>query len=778
MTRISTGAVGLSLLAIQLTFAPTARAATTNDTPDTSAEQVSTSGGLETIVVTARRSSEKLQNVPVAVTALSGEFLDRQNIVDATALPRFAPNLLVAALPSNLSGATVYIRGIGNNEPSSVAEQGVGIYLDGVYIARSAGTLFDVADIERVEVLRGPQGTLFGRNTIGGAVQFVSRKPRDEFAMEAKAGYGRYNDWFVRSRVDTGFIGSSPIKLSITAQHRQNDGYINSTVTPDSQDPGSVKNDSIVIGAEADLGDVTATYSFDYNNRRGTTPFFQIVAATQDIIKYYSASPDYGGPAFLISPERQQTVQETGFVDSSGRRGYGSKVKVWGHALNLTYEASPALTLKSITGYRRFFQDTITDLSGNGDLQGVVLDPITFDPSIASVTPYTGRINPAKQRQFSQEFQALGTVGDFSYLAGAYYFHERVSEYYDQRLTFVLEGGDAGINLNPIQAIRGKAESRALFGQVSWKPSALDQKLELTGGLRYTRDKKTLTLAGDVQPNLTGKVSSENLSWLASASYELAPDLMVYARVSTGYRSGGINPRATVINTFKPEKAMAYEAGIKSEFFDHRLRLNLAGYITNYTDRQLTQFAAGSAGATGLIVNAGKVRLQGFEAEFAATPLPGFSLDGSVGYVHTEYRQFLFRDPVTDIVSDVADAAKPIYTPKWTLHLGGEYAYEFTGGLARLRIDYSLRTSIYFNALDATTPFNENIKSGTDRNVKARLSLEDIDIGGTKMEFGVWGDNLTNQKNIAYGIDFGSLGFAGAIFKKPITYGVDMKIVF
>jgi iron complex outermembrane receptor protein len=734
--------------------------------------------GLQDIVVTARRSAETLQSVPVAVTALTGQFLDRQNMVDASTIPQFAPNITIAQQPSSLSAATVFIRGIGNNEPSSLSEQGVGLYLDGIYMARAAGALFDLVDLERVEVLRGPQGTLFGRNTIGGAVQLVSKKPTNDFHVEAKAGYGKYNEWYTRARVDTGYIGGSPIKMSISGQHRQADGYVNNTLAKSSDDPGSLNANSLLAAVQGDFGKLTVNYNFDYDDRRGAPAYFQILAATPDVQKYYSQSPNFGGPPFLIGTDRMQNVEQAGFVDRSGHYRFRSHSRIQGHSLTLTYAVLPELTLKSITGYRRFFQDTILGLSGNGDLQGVVLDPITFAPSVGSVTPYNGNNAPQREHQFSQEFQALGKAGDFSYLAGVYYFKEKASENNRQALTFVLPGGDAGLNLTPVQAFGGTAESAAVFGQVSWKPSALDEKLEITGGARYTQDKKTAYLAGDVQPVERGRTNFDNVSWLASASYHVTKDIMAYARASTGYRSGGINPRASFINTFSPETAHAYEIGLKSEFWQHKLRVNLAGYLTDYNNLQVNQFAAGTGGSTSLIVNAGKVQLKGFEAEVTAAPVRGLEFDGSVGYVDTKYKEFLFRDPVTNIISDVHSIAKPVYSPKWTIHVGGEYSMPVSIGTARVRVDYSYRSTMYFNALDATAPFNEDIRSRPDKNLKARLSLEDVDIGGAKMEFGVWGDNLTNQKNIAYGIDFGSLGFAGGTFKKPISFGGDAKIKF
>ncbi|OCC23602.1 hypothetical protein MB02_10540 [Croceicoccus estronivorus] len=759
-----------------LTLASGAHAQTDNGPEQNSATSTK---GLEDIIVTARRTSESMQNVPVAVTALSGDFLDRQNIVDSTSLTQLAPSLTVLPTPNSQSAGTVYIRGMGNHEPSSVSEQGVGIYLDGVYLARSSGALFDLVSLERVEVLRGPQGTLFGRNTIGGALVLTSKKPADEMGGEVKLGYGRYNDWFVRGKIDTGYIGNSNIKASISAQHRQNDGWVNNTLTGGSKDFGSLKANSVFASVEGDFGPLTATYNFDFDYRSGTPTYFQITTATDDVINYYSQSPDFGGAPFLYGPDRLQDVQGTGFVDQNGKTRFNSYSRISGHSLTLNYEASDALTIKSITSYRRFLQNTIADLSGNGELLGVTLDPVTYDvDGINVVVPYKGNLAPQRQHQFSQELQFLGSSGDLKYLGGLYYFHEKSFESNRQALTFVLEGGDAGLNLYPLQAFGGTSESKAVFGQVSWTPSSLDQKLELTLGGRYTEDKKTIRLTGDVSPELRGKVKFDNFSWLASLSYKFTPGVMAYMRFSTGYRSGGFNPRTSTLNPFEPEKAKVYEAGLKSEFLDRRLRFNLAAYITDYDNLQVQQFAAGSGGATSLTVNAGKVQLKGFEAEMTVTPIPGLIFDGSVGYTDTKYKQFLFRDPATDTVSDVADQAKPVYTPKWTLHLGGEYSQPIGDATMRMRVDYSHRTQVYFNALNITAPFNEEIRSPADDNVKARLSVEGIDLGGSKLDVGIWGDNLTNQKNILYGIDFGSLGFAGATFKKPRTYGIDAKVSF
>lgn len=767
----------------------------------TEAEQ--NTGGIQDIVVTARRSSESMQSVPVAITALSGQFLERQNMTDATALPLIAPNLTILQQTSSMSAASVYIRGIGNQEPSAVSEQGVGMYLDGVYLARSAGAIFDMVDLERVEVLRGPQGTLFGRNTIGGAIQFVTKKPSEDMHMTAKAGIGRYNDWYVRGRVDTGRLGDSPFRVSIAGQHRESDGFLDNLYAPPSQDPGAIRANSVAVGVEADFGPLTVSYGFDWDERTGTPSYFQMYATTPLVANYFAQSPGFGGDPFLQGTTAKDNVLQAPFPDGSGNMRFTSTSRVQGHGLTLAYEVSPEITLKSITGYRKFFQDTITNLSGNGYLRGQVVD--FNSPTLVSVQPvitYNGSNAPQTQRQWSEEIQLLGKTGDFNFLLGGYFFHEKSGEFNRQALTLVSRVADlvylgfpqsvvdgiqalnpdlgvVGVNAFPPQAFNGTARSLAAFGQVSWKPASLDERLELTVGGRYTSDKKTLTLVGvDSNPDQNGSVKYDNFSWLASASYKIVPNVMAYARVSTGYRSGGINPRAGVINTFAPEKATAYEAGIKSDLLNNRLRLNLSGYLTDYSNLQVQQFAAGSGGATSLIVNAGKVQLSGFEAELTAVPVDGLTLDGSVGYVRTKYKTFLFRDPFTSLVSNVADIARPLNTPTWSARIGGEYAVAVGEATARLRVDYSYRTKMYFNALNLTAPFNESIYARPDNNLKARLSVEELQLGGGKLDLGLWGDNLTNGRQVVNAIDFGSLGFAGAVFKKPTTWGIDAKVSF
>lgn len=763
------------------------------------------SGGVEEIIVTARKTAENLQDTPVSITAFSATFLDRQNVQQVDKIAEFTPNLIISRQPSSLTAASILIRGTGQVEPSAVAEPGVGVYLDGVYIARTAGAVLDLVDLERVEVLRGPQGTLFGRNTIGGAMQLISARPSDNFGLEAKGGYGSFGSWYGKGTVNTGKIGGGPFSATLSYMHRASDGWVDNRLT--SHDPYGLNSDAVWVRVHGELSDtVTADYSFDWNKRVGQPPYFQLVATSPNVATYFGRSASLGGDPLIVSRDRLRSGLQEGFTDTQGNFRWDSRAKAIGHALTLEYKPGDYMALKSITAYREFDQDTILGLSGNGNLRGVVFDPNSPKfTSVQRVTTYQGNNAPQTQWQFSQEVQATGKLGDIDYVLGAYYFKEKAEEFNQQFLTLVtpvagltyfgfpsefvgaIQALNPGLNLIGINAFPpsrfgGSSESGALFGQVSWRPASLNDRLEVTGGLRQTWDRKTLFLDNDGNgtPDVTGKKSFKNLSWLASVNYKLAEDMMAYIRTSSGYKSGGFNPRTSVLNGFDPEKVVSYEAGLKADWFDRRVRTNLAVYQTNYNDMQINQFASGSGGATSLILNAGKARIRGIEFEATAVPSDGLTLTGSLGYTDPKYKEFLFRDPFTNVVTDVAAEARFANVNKWNYILGAQYAFpKFNLGELSANVNYSWRSTIFFHPLDRVNVFNAQVASPGQGNLSARLTLANIPVGGrSKAELSVWGENLANNDKIAYGIDFGGLGFGGAYFAQPRSFGLDMKVKY
>ena len=768
-------------------------------------DQAAAGGGsdaIQDIVVTARRQSESLQKTPISITALNSGSLERINVQSVDKVAQVAPNLVISQQSSSLSAASINIRGIGQTDPSLGLDTAVGIYLDGVYVARSAGSIFDLVDLERIEVLRGPQGTLFGRNTTGGAIQLISRKPQDTFGITAKGSYGSFNDWYGRLRVDSGTLGSSGLSASGTYYHRQRDGYFNNLLTPDSKDPGSLNVDAFMIAVRGDWGPLQANYSYDYDDRTGAPGFFQTVALSPAAETYYGRSASLGGaPLQFVGPDvrLKSGLQQPG---GPGDR-YTSHTRSQGHNLTLSYEVSPALTIKSITGYRRLYLNNVLGLSGQGDLKGLAIDFTSPTlTSIQSVTPYNGYNGPQKQNQISEELQLLGKQGDFSYVLGGYYFRERVSEANHQTLTLVetpaaltflgfpaavgaaltAQGIDLiGFNTSPFQGYHQTSKSQAGFGQISYRPSFLDQKLEITGGLRYTADQKNIMLQSDGivgPPN--GRVSFNNVSYLGSLSYQFTPDALAYAKISSGYKSGGFNPRATTLNSFKPEKLTSYEAGFKLDMLGHHLRVNGAAFLSDYNDLQVPQFAAGSGGASTLLVNAGKAQFKGVELEVTALPVHGLTLSGSLGYTDPKYKQFLFLNPNTNTVTDIADSARFPNVAKFNSNVAADYSFDpFQFGTLSARVSYSYRSHVYFYPNDAVNPYQHDVDSPATNTVDARIALSDMTFGGrAKGEVAVVGENLLNEDQVLYGIDFGALGFGGKFYAVPRRVSVQFKLSY
>lgn len=333
------------------------------------------------------------------------------------------------------------------------------------------------------------------------------------------------------------------------------------------------------------------------------------------------------------------------------------------------------------------------------------------------------------------------------------------------------------MNLFPVSAFGGATKSKAAFGQLSYRPMILDDKLEVSVGARYTEDEKSFRSI-----NFAQRPSKDfsNTSWLLSANYQFTDDVMGFARVSTGYKAGGFSPRAAIPSAFGAEEATAYEAGLKTEWFDNRVRANLALYHTIYDDLQISQFLANTSGSSAVIVNAGKATIQGFELELAAAVTDALTLTGMWGYTDPEYDKYMYRDPVSNQLIDVSDKARFGQVTKSNWSIGAEYTFQpLSFGELSMRLDYAQSSKRDMFPLDWETPFHKEISDPGRKNLSARVSLGNMQLGnGGVWEVGVWGDNLTNHDNVGDGIDFGQLGFAGKYWLEPRRYGIDAKVTF
>jgi iron complex outermembrane recepter protein len=736
---------------------------------DRSSTQAAPQEGLADIIVTAQKRSESLQRTPLAITAIDAGTIADRRIEDATDINALAPNLTVTSGPSSKGHLVLFIRGIGESESILTADSPIGLYVDGVIVGRSTGAVFELVDLERIEVLRGPQGTLYGRNTVGGAVNLITRKPSDEFGIEANASFGNWGYYRGRISIDTGELGATGISAKFSYLHRQRDGYVNNLNAPARKDPGAENVDAFRAAfAFDDGGAFRADYAFDFSDARGVIPFSQLAAATPDVIEYFSASPGVGGTAFI--PPSQTRL-------SDGRPEISTFYdRNTSHTLNLELDVAPDTILRSITGYRTW-KDRLRngDLDGNSGQLGLVVSPAT--PGIKPIQLF-GADNDRKQHQISQEFNLIGSFGGrLSYVIGAYYFRERAEEFNPQAFTFVtsIPGlGLAGVNLTSTPDYSHVSSSKAGFGQVTYK---LTDELSLTGGLRYTHDRKKLVQTTPFPRVL--KKSFNKANWAATIDYQVTPNILAYARVATGYKAGGFSARSAN-DGYDPETLTSYEAGVKTDLFDRRLRLNTTLFYMDLKDKQINQFQAGSGGALSITTNAAQAKFKGIELEIDAVPLPGLRLNGNFGYVDREFDKFVVLNPITNVFQDVSDEAHFNYAASTTYNVGAEYTVpgEVAGGQLSVRADYTYRSQIYFNVVPSLTLFDEQIKSPGFGLLDGRVSLTDIPVGAVVAAVSVWGKNITNKNYRTSGTDFGSLGFAVNTYGEKRTYGVDVSVKF
>ncbi|HEY4546981.1 MAG TPA: TonB-dependent receptor [Pedomonas sp.] len=728
--------------------------------------------GLEEIVVTAQKRSESMQRTPLAISAVGIEAIESRRISDATMLGSLAPNLTTTTGPSTKNHVIVQIRGVGESEPILTADSPVGVYVDGVIMGRSTGAAFELLDLERIEVLRGPQGTLYGRNTTGGAVSIVTKKPADEFGVDATASYGNRDYWQGKLSVDTGEFGDTGIKAKIHYLHKQADGYVDNISQKGSRDPGAYNTDAFRIGLAYDKGgDFRMTYSFDWIDTRAVASLSQITVANQNLIDYFSRSASLGGTEFL-GPSAERRDWANPDVTSTHDRNIS-------HTINAEVDLTDSMTLRLITGFRKWKSTILeTDLDGNSGLRGLVMNPATGQVSVQPVHVF-GADSFRRQSQFSQEINLVGNLGErLEYVLGAYYFHEKSREENPQFFTLVRNMGPlglVGINVNTNLKYEHKNDSQALFGQATYH---ITDTLSFTGGLRYTEDQKQLL----VFTNTLGQLNRDfsKLNYAGTLSWQATPDVMAYARVATGYKAGGFSARA--VNTgYDPETVTNYEVGFKSDLFDRRLRFNATLFYMDLKDKQLNQLVAGTGGSATQTINAGKADFKGVEVEFEALPFEGLRLNGSFGYVDRNFSELLALDPATDTIRDYSDVAQFTYSSSKTFTAGAEYTFGDVGaGVLSVRVDYSYKGRVGFNILPVLpfSPYDADIAAPAYGLWDARVMLADVPLGRTEALITLWGKNITNKDYRTAGIDFGSLGFATSNYGEPRSYGLDVRVKF
>jgi iron complex outermembrane receptor protein len=763
------------------------------------------STGLAEIVVTAQRREESLQKVPVAVTAISSAQIDQLRVTNVKNLAGIAPSLQInnQGLSSN---STIIIRGIASGTSNNAVDPKVGIYIDGVYVGRTVGSIFDLADIQRVEVLRGPQGTLFGRNATSGAISLVSAPPKGEWALRASASYGNYDQMRGKAVLDLPAFGPFTVKLAYLHDEIKGD-YSNliggQTLNLSLRDPsfgtvryarrlGSRNVDGGQVAVRGDFGNITADYRFDYSDARATGRPVQSFGVIPDqsgqlLSPIVALQPFFGG----VSNQSVTRLKQVANATSEER------VVTQGHSLTLTATASDHFTVKSITAFRKFRQEpNIFDLAATGGLRftpaqlGAFLDPsltdlqrqaILFNPATAPgpndqfFSLLTAR--STRQKQFSQEIQFQLDGDSYELTAGMFYFHERSPA---TDILGILEPTPNGTVVPlPFDSIFGSGTTRTLaindsmaaYGQATLH---LTDTLDLTAGLRGTiddRELKIFELAGGQGAVLglgTYKVDYKRLTYTGIATWRPNTNSTVYAKISSGYVSGGILSGIP----YDPETLIAYELGLKTQMFNNRLRFNAAAFYSDYKDLQTQNFINGRQ----FFDNAGQAAIKGFEIEAELLPVEGLTLSGNVGFADLDYDTFILNG------EEVADFARTTYTSKWTGRAAAQYdAPKFSNGAhLQARVEGRYRSSYYLTSTPLRDLAGQTVYEDVNRRpgfwlVDARAGLVEFPLGGSSASISVFGQNLFDKKVVSFGAP--ALSLTGS-YERGRLYGVEVGYSF
>lgn len=666
---------------------------------------------LEEVVITAQKREQSLQDTPIAITTLGGENLEKLGVTDLTDLRGLAPSLSIAPFAGDRSSPIVFVRGMGTITVQTTQDSAVGIYVDGVPLGRATGLATEIAEVERVEILRGPQGTLYGKNATAGAVNFVTSKPHDQFSFKQALNFGNYSAFASRTTVNVPVSDNLFIKASYMESQR--DGWVRNRAT---------------LGNQADY--------YEEDNKAGQFALIYLPSDTLSIDYAYDQSKmDYGNSYYQVtngrSVDREDSVSQNFGLEPS-------KADISGHTLTIE-KTLQDLVLRSITSYR--------DVENN-----------VYQNYIGSFYQ-NSRVD---QFQYSQEFQLVGDYSDnIQYVAGVFYYVEESEE-----------KGTSYFGFTPFVDdwyVEGKAKSLAAFGQLTWTPEILDNRLDITLGARYTMDDReadkqflsNLFSGPLLNPiELSGDRSDSKFNPSVTVNYQISDTVTGYAKVATGYRAGGFNTRSTVQGFaagFGQEQVTSYEAGVKSQFNNNRTRLNAAVYYNDYDDLQVSQLRPGIVFTD--ILNAGKAVTQGVELELSTLLSDSLTLDVFYSYIDAEFKEYV------DSGVDYSDMYTVPYSPKDTARVSMEYDIgDFGHGRYTASLDWQYQSKTFSGPRPQDYNDSYTVLNG-------RISLSDISFGTSgSLRIGLWAKNLMDKE---YTVLTSNLGSIASVYGTPRSYGVD-----
>ena len=680
---------------------------------------------LEEVIVTAQKREESIQKVPLAIAALNSDQLSTMGISSLDGLAdSVISSLRVSPNGSSSSSLTIAIRGDGPPDAVQPTSQGpVAIYADGIYLGRANGLTMELADTKRIEILRGPQGTLFGRNSTSGAINIISNDATGEFSVDQLVGRGNYDAFRSVTRINLPAIGGIASKVDYV--HSSRNGWVNNTL-PGQADFNEYNKDGGKISLNWDLtNQLNVKYAYDQSDIQSAQVYFQL---------YEDMLGAIGQERNRQSKTRFPLVLQPTDVDSLG------------HSLIMTWELNEAISINSLSGYRELDEDGFNNYGGTLYSGGLIID------------------QDIEQHQISQEFQIIGAISEIiDWVSGIYYFEEQT----DFDIQF-LSSLDMGFNPvvppmgGPVTRSTGNAESIAIYGQAAWH---VNKKLTLTLGARYTEDDKSARRAGFLSPD----INSENTDISTAISYAWSENLLTYLRYATAYKAGGYNSRSVSFLPYLEEKNKAWEAGIKSQWFDQHLRINAAFFINEYDDKQF-DFIDPSDTTVVETLNAKKqVELTGFEFELSFVPFSGFVLGANYTYLDGD----MPIQPHPD-GSGATQRFVLIQTPTHSGAITTDYIIaNLEVGTLKAHIDVT-STSRY-----AHTTFPSS-REDAYMLINARLTLDDVSVGNdAKLGVSLWGRNLADEEYANLGFPIGTPPVTTIqSFGTPRTYGIDLTLKF
>lgn len=692
---------GSSLIAMMLVTEP-ALAQTVPGTQPTEAAQPAEADPITQIIVTAQFRKQRLQDTPIAITALNSKMLNARGETSMLDIAASAPNVTIQQSNAGLGNAAVIsIRGIGQSDSNFAMEPGVGVYIDDVYYPTIFGSVFDLLDLDRVEILRGPQGTLAGKNSIGGAIKLYTKKPDGKTGGMVEASYGSFSRIDLRAAANL-VIVPDRLFMRISGAEKHSDGYLTrydyGCLNPNSGIPANRITTDCKIGTQG---------GEDFQGVRAALRWLPSDKLEVNVVGDFSnddPEPVASRLLYAANPFNRQFITTGGFENyatySDPSKGYSveplSSAKSRGVSGTIDYTYADWLKLTSISAYRL----TTGAFTDDSDL-----------------SPLGGTLSYVTQRfaTLTQELRLTGAIaGGFNYVVGGYYFRGR--GYLGGR-NDVGTDIDATTHVTTVDFIQGdniNSSSKSVFGQLEFSPV---NGLSASAGARYTDEKKTYffrridpvtggpaALVGGLNNVQATPYRNKRWDYRFNLNYRWAPELMTYATVSTGFKGGGVNPRPFTpaqAAPFLPETLTAYEIGAKSDLFDRRLRVDVSAFYNVYSDIQITTFGPYmDFPLSARPANAGKAHVKGLELEATAHPIDGLTIDGSVSYLNFKYVELSAGAIAAGINSGMVNA----YTPGWKSSIGVQYAYDAGSvGTFTPRIDMNYQSSFYSQAQNAPT---------------------------------------------------------------------------